>query len=179
MLDEIYDQIGDREIEVLALVDNKKRTIGGKRNSLLGISRGEFVSFVDDDDLISKNYVSKIYDVILSNPEVDLVTFNMIRRTIGGDLLLCKHDHKIKPPGEIIEGVWHGIPSHMMIWKNSIASSELFPNKNFGEDFEWMSSVSCKVKNYINIDEVLYSYEFGRTSIPDIVYEELGDPFAS
>lgn len=179
LISNLESQIEDREIEILLFYDNAKRTIGGKRNSLLTIARGEFISFIDDDDLISNDYVSLVYEKLTSNSNTDLVTFNMVRRVVGNDPVICKHDPRITPPGYMDSGHWYGIPSHMMVWKNSIASSELFPNKNFGEDFDWMVKVTNKVKDFVNIDKVLYAYEFGRTSMPEQVYRDLGDPFAS
>ena len=45
-------QIADTgvKVEVLTLADNKAMTIGEKRQSLLEISRGKWVGFLDDDD---------------------------------------------------------------------------------------------------------------------------------
>ena len=38
------------DIELCYLLDNKRRTVGAKRNALLDAARGEYVSFIDDDD---------------------------------------------------------------------------------------------------------------------------------
>ena len=40
--------------------DNKKRTIGKKRDEMLKLAQGKYVTFVDDDDRISDDYVDEI-----------------------------------------------------------------------------------------------------------------------
>jgi len=59
---ELAAQIGELPVEHLVLLDNKRRTVGEKRDSLLRIARGDFVAFVDDDDKVSGDYVQAILD---------------------------------------------------------------------------------------------------------------------
>ena len=179
LIKELERQIGNLDIELLVFYDNLNRTIGGKRNSLMHIARGDFISFIDDDDLISPNYISSIYEEIEKDRNLDLVTFDMKLRVLGSDPVICKHDPNVPPPGYMENGVWHGIPSHIMVWRCELVRSAAFPNKNFGEDYEWMTTVSSYVKNHKNIDKILYSYECGRSSMPDHAYALLGDPFAN
>jgi Glycosyl transferase family 2 len=49
------------DVELLYLLDNRRRSVGAKRNALLGAATGEYVSFVDDDDQVANDYVQKIY----------------------------------------------------------------------------------------------------------------------
>ncbi len=74
--EEIGRQIGDQAVEHLAFIDNKRRSIGDKREALLQISRGEYVAFVDDDDWIAPNYVEKILESVRSAP--DVITFRQM-----------------------------------------------------------------------------------------------------
>ena len=52
------------DVECLYLLDNKRRTVGAKRNALLDMARGEYVSFIDDDDMVAADYVKRIHDAI-------------------------------------------------------------------------------------------------------------------
>ena len=52
------------DIELCYLLDNKRRTVGAKRNALLDMARGEYVSFIDDDDLVATDYVQRIHRAI-------------------------------------------------------------------------------------------------------------------
>jgi len=53
------------DVELLFLMDNKRRPVGAKRNDMLAMAVGEYVSFIDDDDLVSDDYVQKIYRQIV------------------------------------------------------------------------------------------------------------------
>ena len=65
MLDQVNIQIGSREdIEVIVLYDNKKRTIGQKRNALLDLAQGNHLVFLDDDDRISDDYILSIMEIL-------------------------------------------------------------------------------------------------------------------
>lgn len=179
LINELETNIESRNIELLVLLDNQKRTIGGKRNSLIHIARGNYISFIDDDDIVSPRYVSEVYEVIQNCSNVDLITFNTISRPFNSDTYVCKYSLEMTPPGLMENGVWCGIPSHLMIWKYELIQDLNFPNTSFGEDYEWMIEANSRVKTCFNIDKILYSYEMGRTSVPKNIYSNSGDPFES
>lgn len=52
---------GYDDIELLILEDNRKREYGPKLQAMIDIAQGEYVNFIDDDDLISDDYVELIY----------------------------------------------------------------------------------------------------------------------
>ena len=54
-------QITD-EIELLIESDEKQMTVGKKRNKLLNMAKGERIIFVDDDDLVTDNYIEKLIE---------------------------------------------------------------------------------------------------------------------
>ena len=39
------------QVELLANIDNGEKTIGCKRNELLNAAKGQYVVFIDDDDI--------------------------------------------------------------------------------------------------------------------------------
>lgn len=44
-------------IEVIVLEDNRQRQLGPKRQAIIDIAQGEYISFIDDDDLIADDYI--------------------------------------------------------------------------------------------------------------------------
>ncbi len=52
------------------MMDNKKRTLGYKRNEMLYLAKGEYVVFIDDDDEISSDYVTTLLEATRSNADV-------------------------------------------------------------------------------------------------------------
>ena len=73
LVGELQRQIGDLPVEHLVLIDNKRRTVGEKRDALLRAARGDYVAYVDDDDTVTPHYVSEILRATDSQP--DVVTF--------------------------------------------------------------------------------------------------------
>ena len=68
---ECDDYTGSVEIRILR--DNKEMSVGEKRNKLIHMAKGEYFSFIDDDDLVSEEYVDQVLRKIFKNP--DIVTF--------------------------------------------------------------------------------------------------------
>ena len=58
------------EVEIVKFIDKGELTIGAKRNQLVKRSKGEYIAFIDDDDLVSFDYVSKILKAIEKNQTV-------------------------------------------------------------------------------------------------------------
>lgn len=55
---------GYDDIELLILEDNCKRNYGSKLQSMIDIAQGEYVNFIDDDDLVASNYVEALYPLL-------------------------------------------------------------------------------------------------------------------
>lgn len=147
------------EVQVIGLFDSKSMTIGDKRNALLDSADGEYMSFVDDDDMVHPGYVSTILDAIKQNPGVDLISFDIERQAIGTPNLLCRHSTSEVGDGhEAPDGSWVSPPNHIMVWKTSIARKVEFPLKNWREDYEWSREALKYVVEDFNIDRVLYWY---------------------
>ena len=48
------------DVEILIESDERQMTIGQKRNKLLDRAIGDYICYVDDDDLVSVDYIEKI-----------------------------------------------------------------------------------------------------------------------
>lgn len=57
-------------VEVVALRNYGEKTISEYRQALLDDARGEFVSFVDDDDEVSPDYADSVVSALLSGADV-------------------------------------------------------------------------------------------------------------
>ncbi len=160
-------QIKDRkDIEVFGLYDNKKMTVGGKRNALLHIARGKFTTFVDDDDRVSDDYIDSIMAAIDANPDADCIIYDIIctikRNGIVQKEKLCKYGIEYEKFGATTpDGKnWAGKPEHRMVYNSKISKEVKFPEKNFKEDLIWTKEAALKIKNQVKIDKVLYYFDF-------------------
>jgi len=161
IIKELLHQIGDSsDIELVALFDNKKRTIGEKRQNLIDIANGEYLTFIDDDDRISPDYISCIMNALYSNLNTDCVVYDTICCVNNGNLKkLCKYGIEFEY-GDILGGLeWRGKPAHTMIYKSSIAKKHAFINVNNGEDVDWVKRACKDIIIQTRIDKILYYYD--------------------
>lgn len=150
-----------KEIEILTLIDNKVRSVGNKRQSLIDISKGEFISFIDDDDDISDDYIESIYNTILTNCNVDVITFKQIAK-INNDpdtpiIFSLKHE---KNDDYIAGHLIKRKPFHMCVWNSKIAKTVKFPDISKTEDWFWLKQLCEISKTEFHIDKFLHYYIF-------------------
>ena len=59
VLDKLLSQ-RTSDVEILLLFDNRHLTLGAKRNFILDRAKGDYISFIDDDDDISDDYIQTL-----------------------------------------------------------------------------------------------------------------------
>lgn len=156
LLDEIDRQARGLPVEVLALYDNKTRTVGAKRNSLIAAASGLYLAFVDDDDWIEPDYVESILYFIDRRPAPDVIVFDHVVTVDGGPPRRCVYGVEMTPDdsGE----VWIGRPAHTHAWAEWIPRKHRFPDLTVGEDRKWSQNACREVKVQARIPRVLYWY---------------------
>lgn len=164
LYEKLEQQTKDRDVEILWVGDNKKRSIGLKRDALVQISRGEYVSFVDDDDEVSTDYVVKILQAIPQFP--DVITFKQLSyydktHCIVNFDLHHSVNEPFKPKGltEKPDTIKRR-PFHVCAFRGDIARWHHFPDLMYGEDWAWCEKVLKDVKTQVHIDEILHTYRF-------------------
>ena len=148
------------QVEIIGLFDNKKRTVGEKRQDLLNLAKGEYLVFIDDDDRITDDYISSIIETLDQNPNTDCVVFDTICCIENSSLKkLCKYGIEFEY-GDIMDGLeWRGKPAHTMVYKSSIAKRHSFISINIGEDVDWVKRACKDIQIQTRIDKVLYYYD--------------------
>jgi len=165
IIEELHQQAEGLPVEILGFYDNRRRSVGAKRNGLLNLARGEYLVFVDDDDRIAPTYIADILQAIQDNPGIDVICFLNECRINNGPVILCSYSltHKTRMH---VGNTWTGPPAHTMVWKSVIAKNAAFPDKNYSEDANWVDSVVAHAVKEVRIDKVLYFYDF-RTNISE------------
>lgn len=155
LLAEIRRQASGKPVEVLALVDAGSLTIGAKRNWLKANAAGEYIVFVDDDDLVTKNYVVSILKTLEDHPDADCVTFGVMRHIDGRPDRPAWYsktfDHATLPDR------YTSKPNHLMAFKAPIARLVDFPDVSWG-DTAWANVVSAFIGKEVRIEGILYHY---------------------
>lgn len=158
LLEELEIQTKNKPVEILVAMDNKKRSIGAKRNQLLEQAQGNYVAFIDDDDLIKPNYVAALLEAIEHNPRTDCIVFDVEVRLDGSMDRICKYD-KNYTYGQDSRYYYHK-PNHLMCYARRVAIKHQFADPSYGEDDEWAERSSVDIERQTRIDEVLYVYDW-------------------
>jgi glycosyltransferase involved in cell wall biosynthesis len=156
------------QVEHLILSDNRKRSIGEKRQALVDIANGEYIAFCDDDDDVSDDYVLEILKAI--ETRADVITFN--QKAIYNGLESVVHfgiknqDGQFNPGNITLRGPWH-----ICAWNRQKVKGCVFGFSNYGEDLVWCHQARKRIKTAHHINKVLHTYihDAATTAAPEQV----------
>jgi len=156
--DQISRLTNPKDVEVLVFLDNKRRSIGYKRESLLYIARGNYVAFADDDDLVEDYYVEEAIKAIDKADDVDVITFKeqVFINQNGPFELTFKLGYPNNDPVTIPNA--KRPPWHCCFWKRKLAQKFHFPDSMYGEDWAWASQVNSVASTSYHIDKFMRTY---------------------
>ena len=157
----LADQIRDLPVEHLVLLDNKRRTVGEKRDALLRAARGQYVAYVDDDDWVTPDYVASILHAIHDQP--DVITFQQEawvddQRSII-QFKLGSENEGFKAGGITRRNAWH-----ICAWRRTLAIQSRFPASNYGEDWAFAAPL-CALPGLkeVHLPRILHIYRHSTT----------------
>ena len=170
-----------KSVEILVMLDNRSKSISEKRNDLLMAARGKYVAFLDDDDAVSKEYMSKILQAIDEHEGVDCISFNQWC-TLDGEPMDVKFGIG-NPHGQLWrdeEGFLGEIkrpPYHMCLWRRDLAITEEFrpmygANGQSTEDIDWLMRLYPKIQTEHHIDDALHGYIYNSKTTASLVPQE-------
>lgn len=148
-----------KEVHILSKKDNKQISVGAKRQLLLEESIGEYIVYIDDDDMVPYFYIEKILDAIKLNP--DCIGFRIeCKGTMGNTASASnKWDKWADNMGgfDYVRTIYHKNPV-----KRYIALQIGFKDMRFSEDSDYSNRLkqSGLLKEEVFIDEVMYEYRY-------------------
>lgn len=131
-------------------------SVGFKRQALLDKAKGDYIWFLDDDD----DFEPTMFDNLKMHMDAynwDVICAKTLAIINGKEYIIntaISHENEqLHDNGEIKR-----FPSVMNIYRREVALRAKFADKNYGEDFEW--STSLRLFSGLNIDEVWHIYNF-------------------
>lgn len=133
-------------------------TIGAKRQRLIEKAKGEYVVFIDDDDMVSKDYISSILFALESKP--DVVGFMGWITTNGRN----KTNFKISKDCEYktTHKGYERFNNHLSPVKREIALQIGYKDISWEEDYDYAVRLtnSGLIKTERFIAKALYYYQY-------------------
>ena len=145
------------DVEIIINTDNGSKSVGHKRNELLNAAQGDYICFVDDDDMIVSDYIEKILKAIETNP--DVVGIEGIFTNKGQDPHRFIHSIKYHEWFES-GGIYYRCPNHWNPVKREFALLTMFPDVYCGEDRDYSMRLFPLLKSEVFIQGAIYFYQF-------------------
>lgn len=162
-LDMLYGQLENlpeqdqKQVEIIYLIDNKTMMLGDKRNLMVDMAKGEYISFVDCDDRISDDYISSLLEGIKSG--ADAVVFLAEVSLNGNPPKICRYS-KDYPNDYNTATEYHRLPNHIPCIKKSVSKKASFPSLKRAEDSGYARLLKPHIRTEYKIDKVLYYYDY-------------------
>lgn len=155
LLNQLLPQLDDTlgEVEVVAYWNNGEKSIGEIRQALLREAKGDYVCFVDDDDMIADDYCIQILNALGK----DYVGFKVQLYNDGKRMPVSYHSLKYEKWSQDWEGYYRNV-THLNPIRREIALKGKFSRDGAGEDHSWAEMVAPYTKTENFIDKVLYFY---------------------
>lgn len=159
LVDILNDQSKGR-VEILS--DDSTDPTGTKRNRLIQRATGEYVVFVDDDDMISHDYINSILEATSYRP--DVVGFKGWMLTNGKNRTEWIISNSLPYETALInkKTVYLRYSNHLSPIKRDIAIQIGYPDITIQEDYQYATKLreSGLLKTEVFIDKHLYTYQF-------------------
>ena len=156
LMDILFPQVSPlKDVQVLIDVDDKAKSIGAKRNDLLQKADGEYIVFIDDDDGIADDYVSKLYHALETGP--DCVGIEGVMTIRGHNPKRFVHSLRFQrwtDNGTFYERT----PNHWNPVRRELAIKAGFPEINWGEDHAYSNNLYPLLKTEVFVDGPVYFY---------------------
>lgn len=163
LLDTVLPQLDAHEgrVRVLGWWSHGRPSIGAIRDRLLAAADTDYVSFVDDDDLVAADYVDRVAAAFKQRP--DHVGFRVEYCIDGVRQEIIDHSLRYGRWGRGRRGLFRDV-THIDPVRADLARRARFDVVRAGhaEDHAWVRQVRGHLKTETYVDAVMYHYLWSR-----------------
>ena len=147
--DEIFEP-GYENIKVYRFLSNKG--VSSARNYGIKKSKGDYIVFIDSDDLVSDDYIEQIFTAIESEPDTVYLSWRSIDGRLGK--IIQNENDEFNP--------WNRCVWNRVFKKSYIYGLKFDEEKQVAEDDDFLNRLpDAETKTYIS--KPIYYYRAGRT----------------
>ena len=154
----------------IKIINQENSGVSCSRNNAMKIATGEFVSFVDSDDWLDKDFLEKLYNAAEKN-NADIAVCG-IKRTKGWRWRYYLKDLK----EEVTENINRkfeicDVPSRSYVWNKIYRRNKLnqfnleFVPKRYFEDMIFTPQALYYLGKLVSVPNVYYNYRINKSSI--------------
>jgi glycosyltransferase involved in cell wall biosynthesis len=159
LFDRLLPQLRGRH-DVGYFTDDHKGSIGAKRQRMMETATADYVAFVDDDDLISADYIDRVMRALATSPDCVGITMHV---TMDGrdwhPSPIFRHSLRFAENWQ-----WRGqdrTPHHLCPLRRELAVRCRFPDLMWGEDYNFAQNLLQHLKTEEwSGDEPIYFYNY-------------------
>lgn len=151
----------DGRVRVIGWFNEGRPMLGDLRDQMIRDAGTDYISFVDDDDLVAEDYVAEIVNALTSEP--DHVGFRLEFSTNGIGREVVEHSLKWGRWGRSSEtGMLYRDFTHIDPIRTEIAAKGSFSTirPHHAEDRKWVKSLRGLLHTEEFVPKVLYHYEW-------------------
>ncbi len=151
----------------IKIINQENRGVAEARNSGIKVAKGEYICFVDSDDYVNRDYIKRLYEVIIAN-NIDIVCCGNLYVNIN-DQQIMKTSHRIHGfnydevhtgrelltmllEDKTIPVVWN------KIYRKDIVLKNLFKQDELCVDCYFLANILDNDTSIMYIDDVLYFF---------------------
>lgn len=175
----ICDEYASRD-ERVRVIHKQNGGVSSARNAGIDAARGEYVAFIDGDDMIHPQMFEILVNAILQDgndfsmcyiKSVD-EEFALEAETIS----VSQSDQKSLSQRDYVDGLYHSSYFQLIqycsvsnkLYHRDLIRSEYFSGLRSGEDTEWMHRVCLKMKRAALVEKDLYYYIQRKSSVTHV-----------
>jgi len=159
----LCDAIAKKHSDIVRVVHQENKGLGGARNTGIEASKGDYLLFVDSDDTLIPDTLSILANKIMQTNS-DIVAFNIFTENSNGERnpLNSNYAYYDKPftLKEHPEFMLSLPNAWSRIWKRTLYTDNniLYPERAWYEDIRTTLKVFAKAESIVTINDCLYVY---------------------
>ncbi len=161
-----YARLDDRII----VIHQENKGISGARNAGLDIAAGNFVTFIDSDDVVNPRYLNVLLDAMTEDVDITVCKFLHFDNSSELDMHRERRNatYTCYDSGSIVTALFNGIISigaWGKLYRMDIIGNSRFPVGKVHEDTVFTPTVCYAAKKTVYLDQALYCYRVHHNSI--------------